>query len=71
MSASDLVAPSVGRITASEAPTLMQRVRKAWKLAWRKHKTRRLLTQMDDRMLSDLGISRAQASFEASRSMFD
>lgn len=71
MSASRVAAPSVGRITASNAPTLMQRVRKVMKLAWRKHRTRRMLTQMDDRMLSDLGISRAQASFEASRSMFD
>jgi uncharacterized protein YjiS (DUF1127 family) len=49
----------------------MARVRSVMKLAWRKHRTRRMLTQMDDRMLSDLGISRAQASFEASRSMFD
>ena len=71
MSASHLVASSAGRITASDAPTLMQRVEKALRLAWRKHRTRRLLTQMDDRMLSDLGISRAQASFEASRSMWD
>ena len=29
--------------------------------------TRRYLTGMDDRMLSDIGISRAQAQFEAGR----
>ena len=28
------------------------------------------LCQLDDRMLKDLGISRAQAEFEASRSMW-
>ena len=71
MSASNMVASSVGRISASESPSLMARVQKVLKQAWRKHRTRRMLTQMDDRMLSDLGISRAQASFEASRSMWD
>jgi uncharacterized protein YjiS (DUF1127 family) len=30
--------------------------------------TRQSLCQLDDRMLKDLGISRAQAEFEASRS---
>jgi uncharacterized protein YjiS (DUF1127 family) len=40
-------------------------------LAWRKRTTRRYLTEMDDRTLSDLGISRAQAAFEASRWMWD
>ncbi len=71
MSASHVIASPVRGVSASEAPSLMARVRSVMKLAWRKHRTRRMLTQMDDRMLSDLGISRAQASFEASRSMFD
>lgn len=32
--------------------------------------TRQDLCQLDDRMLKDLGISRAQAEFEASRSLW-
>ncbi len=35
--------------------------------AWRVVSTRRDLAEMDDRMLKDLGISRAQAQFEVSR----
>ena len=35
--------------------------------AWRNFMTRRQLAQIDDRMLQDLGISRAQAHFEANR----
>jgi uncharacterized protein YjiS (DUF1127 family) len=35
--------------------------------AWRNFTTRRHLAEMDDRMLQDLGISRAQAQFEANR----
>jgi uncharacterized protein YjiS (DUF1127 family) len=33
--------------------------------------TRRQLAEADDRMLADLGISRAQARFEASRAPWD
>ncbi|WP_239002685.1 DUF1127 domain-containing protein [Rhodovastum atsumiense] len=36
-------------------------------IAWRNYVTRRQLEELDDRMLKDLGISRAQAQFEASR----
>lgn len=35
--------------------------------AWRVVSTRQALSDMDDRMLQDLGISRAQAQFEVSR----
>jgi uncharacterized protein YjiS (DUF1127 family) len=35
--------------------------------AWRNFTTRRDLAGLDDRMLKDLGISRAQAHFEANR----
>jgi uncharacterized protein YjiS (DUF1127 family) len=38
--------------------------------AWRNFTTRRDLAEMDDRMLKDLGISRAQAHFEANRSIW-
>ena len=34
---------------------------------WRVISTRQALSDMDDRMLQDLGISRAQAQFEVSR----
>lgn len=37
--------------------------------ALRNHRTRRYLAEADDRTLADLGISRAQAQFEASRWM--
>jgi len=33
--------------------------------------TRRVLGRMDDRMLSDIGLSRAQAEHEASRRFWD
>ena len=35
--------------------------------AWRVVSTRQGLAELDDRMLKDLGVSRAQAAFEASR----
>ena len=35
--------------------------------AWRNFTTRRDLADLDERMLKDLGISRAQAQFEANR----
>lgn len=33
----------------------------------RAHQTRRLLAEMDDRMLADIGVSRGDASMEAAR----
>lgn len=38
-----------------------------WRHARRIAETRRYLSQMDDHMLADLGVSRAQASFELDR----
>lgn len=35
-----------------------------WRQAQRLRETRRYVAQMDDRMLSDIGVSRAQAAFE-------
>jgi uncharacterized protein YjiS (DUF1127 family) len=35
--------------------------------AWRNFTTRRDFAAMDDRMLKDLGVSRAQAHFEANK----
>lgn len=37
----------------------------------RAHRTRRLLTEMDDRMLADIGIGRGDALMEASRAPWD
>ena len=38
---------------------------------WRAVTTRRMLRHMADRMLADIGISRAQAAFEADRLPWD
>lgn len=74
MSASNSIASAAGRIATGGARAsfgiLLRTVRNATALAWRKHQTRRMLGEMDERMLSDLGISRAQATFEASRWMW-
>jgi uncharacterized protein YjiS (DUF1127 family) len=42
-------------------------VRQRLARAWRNFTARRDLAALDDRMLKDLGISRAQAHFEANR----
>ena len=39
--------------------------------AWQEASTRRVLGQLDDRALSDIGISRAQAQFDAERPVWD
>ena len=39
--------------------------------AWQTHSTRNALAELDARELSDLGISRAQARFEANRPFWD
>ena len=41
-----------------------QALRAHWEQARKLRETRRYLEQMDDHMLSDLGVSRAQAHFE-------
>jgi uncharacterized protein YjiS (DUF1127 family) len=38
-----------------------------WQYARKMRETQRYLSQMDDHMLADLGVSRAQAAFEADR----
>ena len=51
-----------------------QMLRQAWMaLAEMRHarRTRRLLTEMDDRMLADIGIGRGDALMEASRASWD
>ena len=49
------------------AGTVWARARHEVAIAWRFLTTRRHLLEMDDRMLKDIGISRAQADYIASR----
>jgi uncharacterized protein YjiS (DUF1127 family) len=44
-----------------------RRFRRAYAVALRAETSRRTLQVLDDRMLADIGISRAQAQFEADR----
>lgn len=44
-----------------------RRFRRAYAVALRTETSRRNLAVLDDRMLADIGISRAQAQFEADR----
>ena len=37
----------------------------------RAHQTRRMLSEMDDRMLADIGVSRGEAMSEAARPAWD
>ncbi len=57
--------PGTGIHTIARAP--LSRLAEGVRRWWRITTTRRGLMDMDDRMLSDLGISRAQAQFELSR----
>ena len=47
------------------------RIRELLRLAWHVRRTRRELARMDDRMLSDIGIGRADAYEEARRAPWD
>jgi uncharacterized protein YjiS (DUF1127 family) len=40
-----------------------------WRYAAKLRETQRYLSQMDDHMLSDLGVSRAQVAFELERAI--
>jgi len=52
-------------------PFLLQRVLATLSEMRRARRTRRLLTEMDDRMLADIGIGRGDALMEASRAPWD
>ncbi len=68
-----------GQRWAPRAPVGVRQGRPAWlRTAWDRiqralvvRRTRRLLAGMDDRMLSDIGVSRAQAGYEAQRPVWD
>ena len=51
------------RVAATAARRWLDVVR----AAWRRRQSRVLLAQLDDRMLQDIGITRADAQFEANR----
>lgn len=51
--------------------SLLQRAWTGMHQAFAAHETRRLLAQMDDRGLSDIGVSRAEAGYEADRPIWD
>ena len=52
-------------------PSLAQRVLARLAAMRRARRTRRLLAEMDDRLLSDIGIGRGEALTEASRAPWD
>lgn len=56
--------PRTARAVATEAWT-------SFRAMLRARRTRQMLTEMDDRMLSDIGIGRGDALMEASRPMWD
>ncbi len=62
-------APRAAPRTAPRAP-----VHKGWallKAMLQAHRTRRLLAEMDDHQLADIGIDRGQAYMEATRAPWD
>ncbi len=52
-------------------PSLAQRALARLAEMHRAHRTRRLLAEMDDRLLADIGIGRGAALMEASRAPWD
>lgn len=52
-------------------PSLAQRALARLAEMHRAHRTRKLLAEMDDRLLSDIGIGRSEALTEASRAPWD
>jgi len=61
-----------GRIASIyTCPSLPRRVWDGVQQALVVHRTRHLLAVMDDRMLSDIGVSRAEAGYEADRPIWD
>jgi uncharacterized protein YjiS (DUF1127 family) len=69
MSATQMIQPASIAVSgaASRIRPLLRHVGYGVAKAWRAFSTRRELLEMDERMLKDIGISRAQANFEARR----
>ena len=69
MSAMQMLQPAFtahSEIAARVRP-LLRRAGHGVGVAWRVLSTKRELLEMDDHMLKDIGISRAEASYEATR----
>ncbi len=58
-------------VGATRPTHLLRQVWTALAEMHRARRTRRLLTEMDDRMLADIGIGRGDALMEASRAPWD
>jgi uncharacterized protein YjiS (DUF1127 family) len=56
---------------AHTVPSLFQRVSATLRQAIVTHRTHELLMQMDDRMLADIGVTRAQAGYPVNRPIWD
>ena len=54
-----------------EATSLLSTVRHYFKSIYKDAITRRALASLDDRALSDIGISHAQAQFESERAVWE
>lgn len=67
MSARTVCPPSVARPALPTLPSLWDGLRRAWVA----HRTRRQLMELDEHMLHDLGLSRADAHREAARAPWD
>ena len=55
-------------------PSLQSLPHMAWdalRAMWRARTTRQLLSEMDDRMLADIGVGRGEAFHEANRPFWD
>jgi len=61
----------VGYMPQARGSALMRQVWTALAEMARARRTRRLLAEMDDRMLADIGIGRGDALMEASRAPWD
>ena len=53
--------PGPGRLPVGQA------IRAALREAWRRHRSRTLLASLDDHMLKDIGLTRADAEREAQK----
>ena len=58
-------------VPQSTGRTVLRQAWAAFREMVRAHRTRRLLGEMDDRMLADIGIGRGDALMEASRAPWD
>jgi uncharacterized protein YjiS (DUF1127 family) len=62
--ASTATAPTQGEpVRQSSAPVLFGLLREGW----RRHCTRAFLSQLDERMLRDIGVTPAEADYEANK----